>query len=109
MAAIRLLDCVTDIEAWMSSNRLKLNADKMEFLWLGTRQQLAKLISVSLPMNGQLKTSSVDVSISCDNCAAYGGHFPLTPAVHWLQHLLPAELTTATQSCTARQQQSFVG
>src|SRR6218665_3877119 len=28
---------------WMSSNRLRLNAQKTKFIWLGTRQQLAKL------------------------------------------------------------------
>ena len=27
----------------MSSNRLKLNGDKTQFIWLGTRQQLAKV------------------------------------------------------------------
>ena len=30
----RLLSCVADISTWMSSNRLKLNADKTEFIWL---------------------------------------------------------------------------
>ena len=28
---------------WMSSNQLRLNARKPQFIWLGTRQQLAKL------------------------------------------------------------------
>src|SRR6218665_3032519 len=28
---------------WMSSNRLRLNAQKTKFIWLGNRQQLAKL------------------------------------------------------------------
>src|SRR6218665_1990122 len=28
---------------WMSSNRLPLNAQKTKFIWVGTRQQLAKL------------------------------------------------------------------
>ena len=28
---------------WMTSNRLKLNIDKTQFIWLGTRQQLAKV------------------------------------------------------------------
>jgi len=28
----RLLACIADIEAWMTSNRLKLNADKTEFI-----------------------------------------------------------------------------
>src|SRR6218665_714884 len=30
-------------ETWMSSNRLRLNPAKTKFMWLGTRQQLAKL------------------------------------------------------------------
>src|SRR6218665_634922 len=29
------------LEAWMSSNRLRLNSAKTQFIWLGTRQQLA--------------------------------------------------------------------
>ena len=37
----------------MSSNRLKLNADKTEFIWLGTRQQLSKLSSQPLAVGGQ--------------------------------------------------------
>jgi len=32
----RLLACVADIEEWITSNRLTLNADKTEFIWLGT-------------------------------------------------------------------------
>ena len=41
--ATRLLACVSEIESWMSSNRLKLNASKTEFIWIGTRQQLSKV------------------------------------------------------------------
>ena len=33
---------------WMSSNRLRLNSLKIKFIWLGTRQQLAKLDRVAL-------------------------------------------------------------
>ena len=36
----------------MSSNRLKLNADKTEFIWLGTRQQLAKITRQPLDVGG---------------------------------------------------------
>ena len=56
MADSRLLDCLGNIEAWMSYNRLKLNADKTEFIWLRTLQQLAKLISIPLLMKGHLNT-----------------------------------------------------
>jgi len=43
IASSRLLSCVADISTWMSSTRLKLNADKTEFIWLGTEAQLAKI------------------------------------------------------------------
>src|SRR6218665_508352 len=33
---------------WISSNRLRLNPHKTQFIWLGTRQQLAKLDMVAL-------------------------------------------------------------
>src|SRR5664279_2850233 len=36
----------------MSSNRLKLNADKTEFIWLGTRQQLRKISQQPLDVGG---------------------------------------------------------
>src|SRR6218665_2348345 len=32
---------------WMSSNRLRLNSLKTKFIWLGSRQQLAKLDMVA--------------------------------------------------------------
>jgi len=56
MATSRLLACVADIETWMTSNRLKLNAGKTEFIWLGSRQQLAKISPSSLLIKGQLIT-----------------------------------------------------
>jgi len=51
-----LLTCVSDIDRWMSSNRLKLNASKTEFTWLGTRQQLAKLNMSPLQIKDQVIT-----------------------------------------------------
>ena len=39
------VDCVACVEQWMNSNRLKLNADKTQIIWLGTRQQLSKVSS----------------------------------------------------------------
>ena len=37
------LVCWPACQKWMSSNQLKLNASKTEFIWIGTRQQLSKL------------------------------------------------------------------
>ena len=38
-----LAECTEHLDRWMGQNRLKLNAEKTQLLWLGTRQQLAKL------------------------------------------------------------------
>ena len=38
-----LKDRISEIDWWMSSNHLLLNADNRQFIWLGTRQQLAKV------------------------------------------------------------------
>ena len=35
--------CVTAIGHWMSANRLKLNTDKMELIWTGTRSNLERI------------------------------------------------------------------
>jgi len=43
--AHRLVSCIEQLNSWMMSNRLKLNADKTQFLWCGSAQQ-RKNISV---------------------------------------------------------------
>ena len=44
----------------MSKNRLKLNADKTQLIWLGTRQQLVKLTVTQLRLTSSLVTSVVE-------------------------------------------------
>ena len=39
----RFTFCVERIHEWMSINRLKLNTDKTQAIWVGTRQQLEKI------------------------------------------------------------------
>src|SRR6218665_1875860 len=36
------------LETWMSSNRLRLNSAKTQFVWLGTHQQLSRLDMAAL-------------------------------------------------------------
>ena len=38
-----VVDCISEMDRWMASNRLKLNADKTQFIWLGSCQQLLKV------------------------------------------------------------------
>src|SRR6218665_2591535 len=35
--------CIAEIDMWISSNRLKLNSEKTQFIWLGGQQQLNKV------------------------------------------------------------------
>ena len=46
--AMRVIEAVRD---WMSSNRLRLNADKTQFIWLGTSHFLDVLQINSIPAN----------------------------------------------------------
>ena len=43
-AVDRLVQCMESVEQWMGSNRLRLNVDKTQLIWIGTRQQLSKII-----------------------------------------------------------------
>ena len=54
-----------EINIWMIQNLLKLNSDKMEFILLGTRQQLAKTGDISLHI-------SSDTIIPVDNVRNLG-------------------------------------
>ena len=43
-SVIRLEQCATAIGHWMSANWLKLNAEKTELLWAGTRHSVTSLL-----------------------------------------------------------------
>src|SRR6218665_3982386 len=66
--------------SWMSSNRLRLNLLKMQFIWLGTRQQLAKLDVVALtPAFPHFTFSSTvrDFGVTLDQELTLAPHIPL--------------------------------
>ena len=42
-AVHRFVSCTERIESWICSNRLKMNADKTQVIWIGSRQQLAEI------------------------------------------------------------------
>ena len=46
----RVTECIADIDTWMSSNRMKLNSDKTQFIWLGTRYQRQKVDITSIQL-----------------------------------------------------------
>jgi len=42
LAAGELEQCIADVSRWMSANRLKLNKDNTELLWVGSRHSLSQ-------------------------------------------------------------------
>ena len=65
----QFVSCVEKVDAWMSSNRLKMNADKTHLIWLGTRQQLAKLTVTEqslLAAHVQFSTTVSDLVVLVD-------------------------------------------
>ena len=42
-AVRRMLNCIAAIDRWLSSNRLKMNPNTTQIIWLGSRQRLATI------------------------------------------------------------------
>ena len=55
-AITAMQNCIDDIRSWMEHDKLLLNDEKTEFLVIGTRQQLSKVITVG---NSAIMKSSV--------------------------------------------------
>ena len=57
--------CITDMDYWMSANRLKLNMDKTELLWAGTRYNMSMLndSGPSLQLNNVTVNASQHVRV----------------------------------------------
>ena len=52
-ASASLSSCIEELESWMTSNRLKMNADKTQFIWTGSRQQVhAKMNIAAIVLKG---------------------------------------------------------
>jgi hypothetical protein len=67
----RMLKCITDVTAWTSSNRLKLNPDKTEFMWCATSRMqhhidLSPFIIGSASVVPQMKVQLLGVTLDSD-------------------------------------------
>ena len=66
-AAERLAECIGRLDQWMGENRLKLNAEKTQLLWLGTRQQLTNLTISQLHLVTAASSSVADIVSTASN------------------------------------------
>jgi ligand-binding sensor domain-containing protein len=62
-AAQQFAVCIDRVNQWLASNRLKLNADKIQAVWIGTRQHLTK-VDIK---NHHLQTATVALSSTVSN------------------------------------------
>ena len=97
-AVDRLTSCIIRVRDWMARNCLKLKEDKTQVIWLGTRQQLDKVMvqtlelqnatvpfsslvndlgvlsTVSSPWPIRLRHSADPVSSTCDGSGRSNSH-----------------------------------
>jgi len=66
----RFTSCIVRIRDWMASNRLKLNEDKTQVIWLGTWQQLSKLTENRLT----LPNATVPLGVLIDSQLSMSNH-----------------------------------
>ena len=50
----RLIHCIEIVGRWMSSNRLRLNPSKTEFIWLGSTRRLARCTFDPITIGGEI-------------------------------------------------------
>jgi len=77
LATPMLVDCVDEISRWMSANRLKLNKDKTQFIWLGTSHQLSKLDCLTITLGGvaiHVSTEAMCLGVLLDSTPAFAPH-----------------------------------
>ena len=76
-AVSRFAAYVSDVERWMNSNRLKLNADKTQIIWIGSRQQLAKFDHTDVTLHSTTVTpltTVADLGVHVDNQLTMTAH-----------------------------------
>jgi hypothetical protein len=76
-AVERFRICVERIEHWLKGNRLKMNAEKTQVIWLGTRQQLAKVDIAEIQLlstSVYISTTAVDLGFTLDSALTMSNH-----------------------------------
>jgi len=109
----RLVRCIVCIRDWMARNRLKLNEDKTQVIWLGTRQQLSKVTVQSLTLsNATVQFSDVvnDLGVRLDNQLTMANHIAALSRSCFFQLQQPRSIKQSlTTKATKTLVHAFVG
>ena len=98
--------CIDEIDKWMSSNRLKLNSEKTQFIWLGSYQQIQKVTVESIDLAGSTLTfqSSVnDLGVLIDSQLTMREHVQRVcrSSFYQLRQLRVIRSSLSMKTCTA--------
>ena len=77
VAVERISRALEDIHIWMDSSRLKLNAEKTQFIWIGSSRQIAKVQVIEIPISGvnvPLSTTVKDLGMKIDSSLSMSDH-----------------------------------
>jgi len=91
-AATRLKECIVDVGRWMSANRLKLNMDKIELLWTGSRHSISQLHGHGPSM---CPSSVQRTSTGYDSFDEFADHSTTNRQPYWFTPLLRPGSTIA--------------
>jgi len=104
----RLSECITRIRDWMACNHLKLNEDKTQVIWLGTRHQLSKVMThvLTLP-NAAVQFSGVvnDLGVLLDSQLTMADH---VAALSWSCFFQLRQLRSIKQSLSSEETTKLV-
>jgi len=77
VAISQLTSCVADVDVWMKANRLCLNAQKTQLIWLGSGQQLEKIAVTDVQLlsaNLQVMSTVRDLGVVIDSRLTMADH-----------------------------------
>ena len=98
-----MVSCIGDINRWMTSNLLKLNTDKTDFILLGTRQQLGKTSLKEIDISGvrvPVSTTVMCLGVLIDSELMFAAHIRRLTGrcFHQFRQLLSIRRTLKTEA-----------
>jgi hypothetical protein len=72
--ASQILTAIAAVQSWMTSNRLRLNPDKTQFMWMGSRQQLAKQYHSEVSLIPAASDAVTVLGVHLDPELTFDGH-----------------------------------
>ena len=99
-----VVSCIAEIESWMNSNRLKINSEKTQLIWLGSRHELVKISTTSINLGSCtvdfLKTVN-DLGVTIDCQLSMKDHVRVcTTAYYHLRQLRSIRGSLSADSCS---------